>query len=48
MQQKIHMQDQVKNRINMIMGEHNWLHQFIDDLLTVGFIITVLALGVIW
>jgi len=48
MQQKIHMQDQVRNRIDMIMGEHDWFHQLIEDILTFGFIITVLALGVIW
>lgn len=49
MQQKIHMQDQINNRIDMIMGEqHEWFKQVIEDLATFGFILTVLAVGIIW
>jgi len=49
MQQKIHMQDQVSNRIDMIMGDqYEWSKQAIDDLVTFGFIISVLAIGIIW
>ena len=49
MQQKIHMQDQVSNRIDMIMGDqYKWFKQVIDDLVTFGFIITILAISIIW
>ena len=49
MQQKIHMQDQINNRIDMIMGDrHGWFKQVIDDLVTFGFVITILAIGIIW
>ena len=49
MQQKIHMQDQVSNRIDMIMGDQQrWFKQVIDDIVTFAVVITILAIGIIW
>ena len=49
MKQKIHMQDQVTNRISMIMGEqHEKIKQAADDIATFVLVVVVLALGVVW
>jgi len=49
MKQKIHMQDQVTNRIDVIMeGQSAWAAQLIEDVATFSFIIAILALGVLW
>ena len=49
MQQKTHMQDQVTNRIAMLMNEqHKKLKQTTDDIATFILVVAVLALGVVW
>jgi len=49
MQQKIHMQDQVTNRIQMIMDEqYQGIKQIADDLAGFVFILVILAIGVVW
>ena len=49
MQQKIHMQDQVNNRIQMLMNEqHEKIKQVADDIATFALVLVVLALGVVW
>ncbi len=48
MQQKIHMQDQVNDRVEMIMKDHKWLTHVIEDCMTFGLIATILAIGIIW
>ena len=49
MHQKIHMQDQITNRIEIIMGEqHNNLKQVMNDLATIILFITILAVSVVW
>ena len=49
MQHRIHMQDQITNRIEMIMEEQNhWFIQIIEDLTTLSFVISIVTLGVIW
>ena len=48
MQQKIHMQDQINDRVDMIMKDQKWFKHVVEDLMTFGFIITILAIGIIW
>ncbi len=49
MQQKIHMQDQVTNRIQMLMGEqYTGMKQTADDIASIVLIVTVLAIGIVW
>lgn len=48
MQQKIHMQDQVSDRVDLIMKDHKWLTHVIEDLMTFGLILIILAIGIIW
>jgi len=49
MQQKIHMQDQVTNRIQMLMGEqYKEIKQAADDVTSLVLIVVVLAIGVVW
>ncbi len=49
MQQKIHMQDQVTNRIDMIMqDQHHRLLHVVEELATLCFVVTIVAVGVIW
>ena len=49
MQQKIHMQDQVTNRIQMLMNEqHEKLKQTAEDIASLVLILVILVLGVIW
>ena len=49
MQQKIHMQDQVSNRITMLMNEqHEKIKQAADDIATFVLVLTVLTLGIVW
>ena len=49
MQQKIHMQDQITNRIDMIMGDHeHWLVHVVEDLATLCFVVSIVAVGIIW
>jgi hypothetical protein len=49
MQQKIHMQDQVTNRIDMIMQDHeHWFIHVIEDVATLCFVVSIVGLGVIW
>jgi len=48
MKQKIHMQDQVTNRIEIIMQEKSsGITQFIEEVLTFGFVVILLALVII-
>jgi len=43
------MQDQVTNRIAMLMNEqHENLKQVFDDIATFVLVVTVLALGIVW
>lgn len=49
MQQKIHMQDQINNRIDMIMDDQReGFKQVIEDLAIFGLIVTVLGVGIVW
>jgi hypothetical protein len=49
MQHKIHMQDQVTNRIDMIMqDQQHWLLHVIEDLATLCFVVSIVAVGIIW
>ena len=49
MQQKIHMQDQVTNRIDMIMdGQDHWGRRVIEDLATLCFVVSIVAVGIVW
>jgi len=49
MQQKIHMQDQVTNRIQMLMGEqYQEMKQAADDVVSFVLIAVILAIGLVW
>lgn len=49
MQHKMHMQDQITDRIKMIMDErHEKVKQVIDDIATFSLVLIVVALGVVW
>ncbi len=49
MQHRIHMQDQVSNRIQIIMNEqHEKIKQAANDIATFVLVVVVLALGVVW
>lgn len=49
MQHKIHMQDQITNRIEMIMEDQkHWLTHIAEDLATLCFIISIVTLGISW
>ena len=49
MQQKIHMQDQVTNRIAMLMNEqHEKIKQAADDVFSLVFVVVILAVGLVW
>jgi len=49
MQHKIHMQDQITNRIDMIMGDQqHWLVHVVEDLATLSFVVSIVAVGIIW
>jgi len=49
MQQKIHMQDQVTNRIQMLMDEqYQELKQAADDIASFVLIAVILAIGLVW
>lgn len=49
MQQKIHMQDQITNRIDIIMqDQQHWLLHVIKDLATLFFVVSIVAVGIIW
>ena len=49
MQQKIHMQDQVTNRIEMIMNDHyEFMKQVVDDVISFILVVVILAIGVLW
>ena len=49
MQQKIHMQDQITNRIDMIMqDQQHWLLNVIKDLATLCFVVSIVAVGINW
>ncbi|MCF7970297.1 MAG: hypothetical protein K9L22_03910 [Methylococcaceae bacterium] len=49
MQQKIHMQDQVTNRIQMIMDEQcQEIKQAADSAASFVLIVVILAIGIVW
>jgi len=49
MQHKIHMQDQVTNRIQMIMDDqHKDIKQIANDIGSIVLIVIVLSIGIIW
>ncbi len=49
MQQKIHMQDQVTNRIQMLMGEqYQEVKKTADDVASFVLIAVILAIGLVW
>jgi len=49
MSQKIHMQDQVTNRIQMLMGEqYQEIKQTADDVASFVLIAAILAIGLVW
>jgi len=49
MQQKIHMQDQVTNRIQMLMNEqYQEIKQAADDIASFVLIAVILAIGLVW
>ena len=49
MQQKIHMQDQVTNRIQIIMDEqYQEIKQAADDVASFVLIALILAIGLVW
>jgi len=49
MQQRIHMQDQVTNRIDIIMeDQQHWLVQVIEDVATLCLVVSIVAVGIIW
>ncbi|BCG63582.1 MAG: hypothetical protein methR_P1310 [Methyloprofundus sp.] len=49
MQHNIHMQDQVTNRIELIMGDQRlWMRRILEDLMTFSLITAMLAVGIVW
>ncbi len=49
MQHKVHMQDQITNRIDMIMNDQkHWIIHVAEDLATLSFVMSIITVGVIW
>lgn len=49
MQHKVHMQDQITNRIEIIMEEQkHWLIGILEDLTTLSFVLSIVTLGIVW
>ena len=49
MQQKIHMQDQVTNRVEIIINDqYGKIKQIVNEIATVALFLVILALRVVW